>query len=124
MLCQPAVVAVHGARKGIVDAVVVVVALDLHIPAAAVAAVAATAAVYYVLERLGRSVEQRVRNPGVLVVRDPIVVDIAPRDSASVVPGQLGLEIATARTPRVLTVRDPFVYFVVGRWISLLLSIV
>jgi len=43
MLCQPAVVAVHGARKGIVDAVVV--ALDLRIPAAAVAAVAATAAV-------------------------------------------------------------------------------
>lgn len=48
-----------------------------------------------------------------LAVRDPIVVAIAPR--ASVVPGQLGLEIATARTPRVLTVRDPFVYFVVGR---------
>jgi hypothetical protein len=53
ILCQPAIVAVHGARKGIVDAVdvaVTVAALDLHMAAAAVAAVAATAAVQGVLK--------------------------------------------------------------------------
>jgi hypothetical protein len=43
------------------------------------------------------------------------VVTTTTAPCASVVPGQLGLEIATARTPRVLAVRYPFVYFVVGR---------